>query len=61
VAQRPQDASPQDVATVAAHAQADRPAVFNQAMEFYARHPTLVKVLGTLVIAKIAQQLPGTR
>jgi hypothetical protein len=61
VVNRPQDASPQDVATVAAHAQAERPAVFNQAMEFYAQHPTLVKVLGTLAIAKIAQQLSGPR
>jgi hypothetical protein len=61
VAQRPQDATPQDVATVAAHAQAARPAVFNQAMEFYARHPTLVKVLGTLAMVKIAQQLSGPR
>ena len=57
VADRPQEASAQDVAVVAAHAQSVRPAVFNQAMEFYARHPTLVKVLGTLAITKIAQQL----
>jgi hypothetical protein len=61
VAQRPQDATPGDVATVAAHAQTERPAVFNQAMEFYARHPTLVKVLGTLAMVKIAQQLSGPR
>ena len=34
-----------------------RSEVFNQAMHFYSDHPTLVKVLGTMAIAKIAQHL----
>src|SRR3954452_15989714 len=53
----PQPASPTDVAKLATHAQQTRPDVFNQAMQFYAQHPTLVKVLGTMAIAKIAQRL----
>ena len=57
---RPQEASPDDVAKIAAHAQQAHPDAFNQAMSFYKQHPTLVKVLGTMAIAKIAQQLSGT-
>jgi hypothetical protein len=30
-------------------------------MGFYAQHPTLVKVLGTLAIASIAKNLAGGR
>lgn len=57
LANRPQDASPADVSKVAAHAHDAHPDAFNQAMSFYAQHPTLVKVLGTVAIARIAQQL----
>lgn len=57
----PQQATPDEVAKLAQHAQQNRPEVFNRAMEFYAQHPTLVKVLGTLAIAKIAQQLSTRR
>jgi hypothetical protein len=53
----PQQANPSDVAKLARHAQQTRPESFNQAMQFYAQHPTLVKVLGTMAIAKIAQRL----
>jgi len=57
VAQNPQQASPEEVGKVAAYAQQERPDVFHQAMGFYAKHPTLVKVLGTLAITAIAKNL----
>jgi len=50
-------ATPADTGTLAAHVQQQRPEIFNQAMAFYAQHPILVKMLGTLAIARIAQQL----
>ncbi|PYQ34382.1 MAG: hypothetical protein DMF55_09570 [Acidobacteria bacterium] len=57
VAQNPQQASPEDVGKIAAYANQERPDVFHQAMGFYAKHPTLVKVLGTMAIAAIAKNL----
>ncbi len=57
VAAQPDQASPEDAAKVAAHVHDTKPDVFNQAMHFYSEHPTLVKVLGTMAIAKIAQRL----
>lgn len=57
VAANPQQASPDDVAKVAAHVHDTRPDAFNQAMGFFSQHPILVKVLGTMAIAKIAQHL----
>jgi len=57
VATNPQQASPDDVAKVAAHVHDTRPDAFNQAMGFFSEHPILVKVLGTMAIAKIAQHL----
>jgi hypothetical protein len=57
VINRPQQASPDDVAKVAAQAQQAHPDAFNQAMSFFRQHPTLVKVLGTMAIARIAQHL----
>ena len=57
LAQDPSAATPADTGTLAAHVQQQRPEIFNQAMAFYAQHPTLVKMLGTLAIARIAQQL----
>ncbi len=57
VSQQPQNASPDDVAKVAARMHQTQPDAFNQAMGFFSQHPTLVKVLGTVAIAKIAQHL----
>ena len=57
LAQQPQQASADDVAKVAGAVHQEHPDAFSSAMEFYSRHPTLVKVLGTVVIAKIAQRL----
>jgi hypothetical protein len=57
LAQNPESATPADAGALAAHVQQERPAVFNQAMAFYAQHPMLVKTLGTVAIARIAQQL----
>ena len=53
----PQSASPEDVAKLAAHAHENEPGIFEKAMGFYAEHPTLVKVLGTMAIAAIAKQV----
>jgi hypothetical protein len=57
VADDPGLASPEDVAKLAAHAQLTDPSIFDRAMSFYAEHPTLVKVLGTMAVAAIAKQL----
>jgi hypothetical protein len=57
VADDPQQASPEDVGRVAAYAKQERPEIFDQAMRFYAKHPTLVKVLGTMAITAIAKNL----
>ncbi len=59
VATDPTRATPQDVAKVATYAKDNRPEIFQKAMAFYAEHPTLVKVLGTLAIASIAKNLAG--
>ncbi len=57
VANNPQSATPDEVATLAGHAQANNPDLFHEAMGFYAQHPTLVKSLGAVVIAQIASHL----
>lgn len=57
VAENPQAATPEEVGKVAAYVKQERPDVFHQAMGFYAKHPTLVKVLGTLAISAIAKNL----
>lgn len=57
VAENPQKATPEEVGKVAAYAKQERPEIFDQAMAFYAKHPTLVKVLGTLAITAIAKNL----
>ena len=53
----PQTASPDDLGKLAAHAQANNPDVFHEAMSFYSAHPTLVKALGAAAIAGIARHL----
>lgn len=57
VADDPRQATPEEVGKVAAYAKEERPDLFHRAMEFYAQHPTLVKVLGTMAIASIAKNL----
>ncbi len=57
VATNPQSATPDEVASLAAHAQTNNPDLFHEAMGFYAQHPTLVKSLGAVVIAQIASHL----
>jgi hypothetical protein len=59
--QNPQNATPQDVAKVAGYTKDNNPDLFHEAMGFYAEHPTLVKVMGTMAIAAIAQRLSGGR
>ena len=61
VAQNPQDATPQEVGRVAAYTKDNHPDAFHRAMGFYAEHPTLVKVMGTLAVAAIARRLAGGR
>ena len=60
VANNPQSATPDEVATLASHAQANNPSVFQEAMGFYSQHPTLVKALGAAAIAQIATHLGRT-
>ncbi len=57
IAQNPEEARPEDVARLAAHAHENHIDVFHQAMSFYAQHPMLVKVLGSVAIAAIAKKL----
>ena len=57
VAANPQSATPEETAKIAAHAQATNPGLLQDAMSFYSQHPTLVKALGTVAIAKIASSL----
>ena len=57
VANNPQSATPDEVAKLATHTQTANPGVFQEAMSIYSAHPTLVKALGTMVIAKIASSL----
>jgi hypothetical protein len=57
LAQHPADATGADAGALAAHVQQARPDIFNQAMGMFAQHPALVKMLGAVAIAKIAQQL----
>jgi hypothetical protein len=57
VADDPQQATPEEVGRVARYAKQERPEIFDQAMGFYAKHPTLVKVLGTMAITAIAKNL----
>ncbi len=57
VANDPQSATPDEVAKLAAHTQSTNPGIFQEAMSFYSAHPTLVKALGSVVIAKIASNL----
>jgi hypothetical protein len=59
VAQDPSTATPEDVGNIAAYAKEHQPELFRRATEFYAQHPTLVKVLGTVAIASIARRLAG--
>lgn len=61
LAQNPEAASPEDVGRVAAYTKDNHSEVFNRAMGFYAEHPTLVKVMGTLAVAAIAKRLAGGR
>lgn len=60
VANHPEQASPDDVARLAAHAKQTNPSIFDRAMRFYAEHPTLVKALGTAAIAAIARNLANS-
>ncbi|MCA1582811.1 MAG: hypothetical protein LC796_15760 [Acidobacteria bacterium] len=60
VAADPASATPQDVARVATYAKENQPDLFHKAMGFYAQHPTLVKVLGTMAIASIAKNLASS-
>jgi hypothetical protein len=57
MAHDPMQATSAEAGVLAAHVREERPEIFNQAMAVYAQHPALVKTLGVLAIARIAQQL----
>ncbi len=54
-----QQVSPDDVKVLAAHAEKHDPSIIDQASDYYAQHPTLVKALGAgalaLMMSKISQ------
>ena len=57
VASNPQSATPDELGALAAHAHSTNPGILQEAMSVYAAHPTLVKALGTVVIAQVARHL----
>lgn len=57
VIEDPQAATPEELAAVSAHAQANHPDIFHQAMAFYEEHPTLVKTLGVAAVALITKHV----
>ena len=57
VAANPQSATPDEVAKLASQAHATNPGILQEAMSVYAEHPTLVKALGTVVMAQIGRHL----
>ncbi len=57
VASNPQSATPDEVAKIASQAHATDPGILQSAMSVYAAHPTLVKALGSVVIAGLASHL----
>ena len=57
VADNPEQASPEDVAALAAHAHENHPGIFQSAMSFYEEHPTMVKTLGAIAVAAIAKHV----
>lgn len=61
VMQDPRAASPEDVSKLATYAHDNDPSIFDKAMQFYAEHPMLVKVLGTMAVAAIARSLANNR
>jgi hypothetical protein len=48
---------PETVQQLAAHAEKQNPSIVDQASEFYAQHPTLVKALGAGSLAPIMSHL----
>ena len=57
VANNPQAATPEEVGKLASQAHATDSGLFQKAMSVYSEHPTLVKALGTVVIAQVARHL----
>ena len=57
VADDPGSATPEEVATLAAHAHEHEPGIFQHAMSFYEQHPTLVQAMGMVAAAAIAQHV----
>ena len=57
IADNPETATAEDVSKLAAHAHANDPGVFQDAMSFYADHPGLVKELGPTAISAIIRML----
>ena len=57
VADRPEQASPDDIAKVATRTKEMNPTLFERAMSFLAENPALVKVLGAAVITLVMKNL----
>jgi len=54
-ANNPQDATPEDIATLGGHAHQNAPDIFHKAMEFYGEHPVLVKTMGAVAVGLIVK------
>jgi hypothetical protein len=55
--EHPQQAYPEEIARLVAHAHQAHPDIFDRAMTFYAAHPALVRGLGMMAITAIARKL----
>lgn len=57
VADRPEEATPDDIAKVATRTKEVDPTLFERGMSFLAENPALIKVLGTTVITLVMKNL----
>ena len=53
--------SPNDVSTIATHAEQQDPSIVDRVGSFYAQHPTLVKTLGAVALSAVMGHLSANR
>ena len=56
VADNPERATPEEAASLAAHAHENHPGIVQSAMSLYEKHPTLIKTLGLFAAAAISKR-----
>src|SRR5262249_30344989 len=57
LADNPEQASPAEIAALAAHTHQNHPGIFRWAMTFYEEHPVLAKTLAALAVAALAKHV----